>query len=186
MSRVEIINERLREAAKAGVEMELKAMLNDPECNVYSTDGFGGTALMYAASHGHTECVQLLLSVADAKGKDIYGVTALIYAVSGGHEACVRILLTVSDALAQDNCGTTALMCAAVKGNETCTHLLLPMSDAAAKDKFGMTAVDRARSGNHESLARFIDVYALAQSEQAAMNTPLYHGKPHRKSVPRV
>lgn len=118
VSRVKTINERLREAATAGVKVELKAVLNDSECNVYSTDGFGGTALMYAASHGHAECVQLLLSVADTKGKDIYGVTALIYAVSGGHEACVRILLPVSDVLAVDDGGQTAIDWARKRGLE--------------------------------------------------------------------
>ena len=102
------INERLREAAKAGSGAKLKALLIDPGCDALSKGVHGMTALMWAAYHGKKACVRLLLPASNAFAKDRTGMTALMLAAYGGHKACVEILFPVSEVLAASNNGTTA------------------------------------------------------------------------------
>ena len=183
---MEINNERLSAAAETGSEVELKALLLDPGYNPLFKDSRGMTPLIWAALNGHEACVQLLLPKSEALSASKSGLTALMCAAANGQANCVNILLPVSNALDKDRGGLTALMWAACGGNDACVRILLPVSDVLGKDNEGLTASALAKEKGYKSLAHFIDAYALAQSEQAAMNSPLYHGKPHRKSVPRV
>lgn len=96
------VNERLKEAAKTGSTVELKALLRDPGCNPLLMDDIGMTALMCAAHSGHEECVGLLLPVSDMLDKDSCGLTALMHAVRKGNEDCTRILLPKIDTLTKD------------------------------------------------------------------------------------
>ena len=185
------VNERLMNAARAGSEVDLIALLNDPECDVLAKSKDGTTALMRAAEHGNEGCIRLLLPASDALAQDNEGWTALMHAAYKGYKACVHHLLPVSDALAKANDGLTAnggltaLMWAAWSGHEACISLLLPASDASAKAADGRTASAWAHHHGHESAARFIDAYALAQSEQVAIGVAVSNeavrGRPARR-----
>ena len=180
------INERLREAAKNGDEVELKALLLDPSCDVLSKDEFNMTALMWAAGRGRKACIEILLPVCDPSSKTELGWTALTLAARYGHAACLAVLLQTGDALAGDVSGMTPLMWAAGYGYDACVKILLPASDALAKDRInGKTANGWAQSERHDRLAQFIDDYVLAQSEQAAI-AAVCPGALRRRTAPRV
>ena len=102
------INERLREAARTGSEVKLRALLHEPGCDALAQAKDGMTALMWAACKNHEACLGLLLPASDALAKDKEGMTALMWAACNGYEACVRLLLHASDALARDDNGLTA------------------------------------------------------------------------------
>ena len=180
------IYEKLRQAAKAGFELELRALLNDPECDALVQDNERMTALMWAACYGHETCVDLLLPTSDALAKSNNGWTALMWAAQRGHESCVGQLLPVSDALAKGKGGRTALMLAASYEKETCVGLLLPASDVSEQDEKGRTADKWAADRGHESLARFIDAYALAQAERAALGVAAGSGAPRGRVSRRM
>ena len=114
------------------------------------------------------------------------GRTALIWAAYHGSEACVKILIPVSNVLAKTDGGETALIWAASCGHESCVRLLLPVSDVLSKNKAGQTASDCARDSRHKSLARFIDAYVLAQSEQDSIGAAVCPGTPRKRAAPRV
>jgi len=59
------------------------------------------TALMLAAERGHSDCVEALLSVSDARCMTPRGLTALHWAAARGHARCVELLAPVSDASAR-------------------------------------------------------------------------------------
>ena len=86
------INERLREAAKAGTEAELKAFRQKPGCEAFSQDKNGITALMWAALYGHEECVRLLLPVSNALAQNEDGLTASTLARNDGHESLAQFI----------------------------------------------------------------------------------------------
>jgi ankyrin repeat protein len=53
----------------------------------------GSTALIYAARHGHTEIVRLLLANgADVNARDGLGKSALMYAAYGKHDRIIQLL----------------------------------------------------------------------------------------------
>lgn len=151
------VNERLREAARAGYEIEIKVLLCNLECDASAKDEVGMTALMCAACNGHGACVKILLTKKDVLIKDDNGMTALMWAASGGHDACIMILLPKSDASTTDYDGKTALMWAAWNGQQGSASLLLPISNALAKDNSGQTASDLAHDGGHEVLAQLVE-----------------------------
>ena len=64
------IHEKLREAAKAGSELELRDLLNDPEGDAWVQDNERMTTLMWAAIYGKEACVGLLLSASDVSEHD--------------------------------------------------------------------------------------------------------------------
>ena len=70
--------------------------------------------------------------------------------------------------------------------NDACVGLLLPGSDTLAQDDYGLAASRLAADCGHESLARFIDAYALARSEQAALGVAARSGTSRGRSAPRV
>ena len=176
------VNEKLREAAMVGSEAELKALLNNPECDTSSKDESGMTALMWAANCGQDACVRFLLPLSDASSQTKNGMTALMNASCYGYEACVGILLPAGSTWTKDKDGWTALMWAAYYGYEACVRLLMPASDPCAKTAGGLTAGDLARSQSHVSLGHFIDAYVLAQNERfdidAAVSPRALSGKP--------
>ena len=180
------VNEKVRRAAKAGSEVKLRALLHEPECDALAKDHRGMTALMVAACHGHEACVGLLLPKSDALAKDKGGLTALMWAARYSYETCVGLLLPASDALAQDDQGTTALIWSVLGGDDACVGLFLLASDALARDNNGFTASGLASKHGHESLAQFIDAYALAQREQAALGVAVCSGAPRGRAAPRV
>jgi ankyrin repeat protein len=56
-------------------------------------DGDGGTALMWAASHGSIKCVEVLLAMgADAMGSDKDGKSARDWALKNEEPECAMLL----------------------------------------------------------------------------------------------
>lgn len=112
------INERLMLAARAGNEVEIKALLVDPGCSALSKDANGVTALMYASYYGREACVRLLMPTSNALFGDENGWTALMHAAYSGNEACVRHLLPASAPLAVNRDGLAASSCARKRGHK--------------------------------------------------------------------
>lgn len=83
----------------------------------------GRTALMYSASLGNQECVDLLID-REAGIRNGQGWTALMMAAEAGHAACVKALQNHEESI-QALDGTTALMLAAENGHTECVSLLL-------------------------------------------------------------
>lgn len=61
------------------------------DCDPHDIDAVICSALMYAASEGHTDCVEALLA-AGADVKDYSGSMALMYAIEKGHTDCEKVL----------------------------------------------------------------------------------------------
>ncbi|CAE7788100.1 ANKRD50 [Symbiodinium sp. CCMP2592] len=138
------------------------------------------SALFAAASHGHGEVVQLLLSHGACKDTlDTRGstgaLTALMSAASQGYSSVVRVLLDVAaDTSVQDSYGRTALLLASgasktVKlsdgravlvshpGTTECVRLLLEAgADKDEGDEQGRTALIEASLGNHAQIAQLL------------------------------
>ena len=174
--KMNIVNEQLRAAARAGDATKLKALLLDPNCDTRSKDANGLTALMYAAYCGHTTCLSLLLPVSDPLARDEDYWTALMFAADSGFSSCVEALLPVSDVLAKDDDNWTALMLAACSGDLTCVQLLLPVSDIHAKNNKKQTASEMASEMGYAHLAMLVDAYAAAQIEKLALDSTISHG----------
>ncbi|TNJ28821.1 Ankyrin repeat protein 1 [Giardia muris] len=78
----------LIDAARLGQTDLVKLRLHE----IGFRDADGRTALMWAASNGHYDCVSLLKD-GEAGLQDDRGWTALMYAAWGGHVGCIRLLL---------------------------------------------------------------------------------------------
>ncbi|XP_012528978.2 protein TANC2 isoform X3 [Monomorium pharaonis] len=110
-------------------------------------DLVGRTALMFAASEGHTNLLELFLdkgSILETKDKE--GLTALSWACIRGSITAVQMLLDRgSDVNTNDNSGRTPLDLAAFQGNPKLVQLLLEKGAAVEHvDLHGMRPLDRA------------------------------------------
>ena len=106
----------------------------------------GQTALIYAAWHGHTDCVKALINArADVNAKgNFFGRTALIYAAKWSHTDCAKALIDAEgiDVNAQTDDGMTALMYVARNGKLKCLNALLTAgADVNAENNDGWTAL---------------------------------------------
>jgi ankyrin repeat protein len=124
--------------------------VGEPDVNARTVDGRDRTALMLAVLGGHSETVEVLLTVgkADTEIKDDRGFTALMMATYTGNNNVVEILLTIGKANveAKNDFGETALMLAADCGKADIAELLLRVgkADAEAKNKASVTALKKA------------------------------------------
>lgn len=131
---------------------------------IFRKDYNGNTALIIAASGGHTEIAVALLNKASdkdalARVQNRGGVTALMTAAGVGHtQTAMAIMNKVNDkdALAhiKDSYGTTALIQAAANGyTETQSAILQAVSDpdalARVQSKRGTTALMAAAANDH-------------------------------------
>ncbi len=81
-------------AASSGDLTAVQALLQEAATDTNAKDIFGRTALMYAASAGHTNIVLALLEDgADAQTKNINGGTALELAKARSYDDIVQLLL---------------------------------------------------------------------------------------------
>jgi ankyrin repeat protein len=137
------------------------------------------TALMYAAYHGHTEALEVLLQAeADAKAVRLGGTSALMDAAAGGHEDVVAsLLLAKANVDAADAHGLSALMHAARAGHDS---VMVPMVQAKAslnmKDKEGKTALAHAVTA--EVADRLILAGADARSRKDPFPEPRSRARP--------
>ena len=108
-----------------------------------------------AARYGATECVRLLLSIADPTLVDAseaghLRATPLMAAAVAGHTRCVELLLPLSDPAARDLYGETALTLAFFMGAPIeCQRMLLAVGDPADTDRNGMTLLMLAACDSH-------------------------------------
>jgi len=97
-----------------------------PERDVDARDNLGQTALMRAASEGHTDTVLTLLEAgANVNAKTDHGMTALLNAVGEGQTETVRVLLDAgADVNAKTQIGVAALTVATQAGHTEIVELL--------------------------------------------------------------
>jgi len=87
------LGEQLHTAARAGnhIEIERLIKLGAP---VDYVDNDHGTALLYATSHGHLNCAQILIAArAQVNHQDINGITALMCAVFANNQPACKLLV---------------------------------------------------------------------------------------------
>ena len=114
----------VRQAAENGRVECLQFLLSlIPSPNPSSLSG--DWALVDACTHGHTECVKLLLARRPPRSENIPG---LLEAAHGGHVECVKLLIPL---LSPDVDHTQALVNAA-RGHLECVKLLIPLCDPTA------------------------------------------------------
>ncbi|XP_033361933.1 protein TANC2-like isoform X2 [Bombus vosnesenskii] len=123
------------------------AILDDAASLLDQRDPAGRTALMLAASEGHTNLIELFLdkgSVLESRDKE--GLTALCWACVRGRLAAVQNLIDHgADVNTNDNTGRTPLDLAAFQGNPKLVQLLLEKGAAVEHvDLHGMRPLDRA------------------------------------------
>uniref|UniRef100_A0A7S4KPJ4 Uncharacterized protein n=1 Tax=Paramoeba aestuarina TaxID=180227 RepID=A0A7S4KPJ4_9EUKA len=82
------------EAAKRGNEEQIDELLKQPEYTIASVDGLGNTALHWAASGGHSDCVKYLLGKKIAlNAQNQNGDTALHKAVWRHHAETCKLIV---------------------------------------------------------------------------------------------
>ncbi|TNJ26723.1 Ankyrin repeat protein 1 [Giardia muris] len=109
---------RLMVAASLNDVDAVRAHIN--EAGQQAVNGF--TALIFAAKHGYTDCINILLPH-EARLQLDYGTTALMVATSNSHVDAVNLLMT-KEARMQDINGWSALMIAAYEGDDAIVYLL--------------------------------------------------------------
>jgi ankyrin repeat protein len=133
-------------------------------------DSMSMTALMRAASYGHSEIAHLLLEAGAAvNATDKLKWTALMVAAEGGHIEFVKLLLDEGiDVNAVSNDGRTALMIALMYGSFDFAQLLLEArADVNAQDKDRRTALMFASEKRHPGIVKSLieaGAYVNAQS----------------------
>jgi len=147
----EDLNKKLRDLLHLEItqeDLEESVRLIIAGADIDSKDNDGCTALMCAASMGHTAIVRLLVAkgaAIDSKGYN--GWTALMFAVDNGHTEIARILIDKGAAIDSKNTfGFTALMWAARGGRTEIVRLLIAEgADIDSKDIDGWTALKYAQ-----------------------------------------
>lgn len=103
-------------------------------------------ALAWAATHGHADCVELLIPLSDPRSTHSI---ALLLAAENGHAKCVELLIPVSG-LGEPLC--IALALAAENGHVECAKILLPIADAKHKNFYALQKAAFAGHGDCVSL----------------------------------
>ncbi|XP_049798922.1 uncharacterized protein LOC126234270 [Schistocerca nitens] len=189
---VVVAESRASASCPSGSADAILALVN-AGANVEAEDKDGLTALHCAASRGHTDCLETLLTLCGAQVDvmDSHGCTALFYAATLGHADATRLLLGHgADPNRQDRKGRTPAHCGAAKGQLETLRLLaahgaslwlrnvrgdLPLHDAVAS---GRTELVRWLLGRRPDAADVVmDHGALLnpvmRSGRGAMLTPL-------------
>lgn len=135
--RDEELSQAMRRAAKDGKVADIRALLDRGAKASTALDSYGMTALHYAAWHGRTDAVSLLLSAGssvDARNKD--HKTPLHLAAGNGRARTVRALLRKGASLSALNSdGQTPLDCAEFWGNVETAPALREACHAQAEGK---------------------------------------------------
>ncbi|XP_045483729.1 poly [ADP-ribose] polymerase tankyrase [Harmonia axyridis] len=139
--------DELLEAARAGAEDRLLALLNPLNVNCHASDGRRSTPLHLAAGYNRTRVVQLLLQHgADVHAKDKGGLVPLHNACSYGHFEVTEMLIKHgANVNANDLWAFTPLHEAASKSRvEVCSLLLSEGADPTQLNCHSKSAIDVA------------------------------------------
>lgn len=136
------------------------------------------TTLIYAAEHGHVECVkELLATKADVDEADWQRITALGWAVEGKHIDCVRELIAAKANIhyGENKGRESLLMIAAENGDAACVHeLITAKAEINYKDNYENTPLFKAAlSGNVLCVRELIEAKADVNPIMKSRNTPL-------------
>ncbi|CAB3378008.1 Hypothetical predicted protein [Cloeon dipterum] len=146
-------------AASAGSADAVLSLINAGAA-VEAADKDGLTALHCAASRGHTECLETLITLCGANVNviDNHGCTALFYAVTLGHADCTQLLLNFgADYDTQDRRGRTSAHCGAAKGQlETLKLLHTAGADLWKRNVRGELPLHDAVQSGRRELVRWL------------------------------
>ncbi|XP_023933463.1 ankyrin repeat, SAM and basic leucine zipper domain-containing protein 1 [Lingula anatina] len=166
-------------AAEVGDIEKLQRLLTAGQCDI-NVQGFAGmTPLHWAADHGHTQCVQLLLQHgADTMIQDWGGSSPLHWAAGNGRTQCVQLLLEHgADASIEDWEERTPLHLAAEHGHTQCVQLLLQHgADTSIQDCDEMTPLYYAAVRRHTQCVQLLLQHGADTSIQDRFykRTPLH------------
>eukprot|EP01013_Petalomonas_cantuscygni_P002562 TRINITY_DN12646_c0_g1_i1.p1 TRINITY_DN12646_c0_g1~~TRINITY_DN12646_c0_g1_i1.p1 ORF type:complete len:253 (+),score=39.91 TRINITY_DN12646_c0_g1_i1:67-825(+) len=160
----------LTSAAAAGNASILKALLQSlsptPEASVDSSVNHqtaqGRTALMYAVSKGHLECIQLLLAhgaAASIAVQDMFGATPLYRAAWNGDTRIIQTLLEALDTFARKSPPATfpgEVASAAAAPSDEDAHRRRCALVLNLADREGNTALHCAGAANHEDAGKLL------------------------------
>ena len=131
---------RLLAAAYVGDVRLVQALLASGVANVNDTDADGWSALLLAASQGHSQLARVLVGLgADVEFRLDGDVTPLHMASINGHSDIAAILVRAGANVDERSAdGKTALMIAAANGHDDVVTALLDLgADIETKDKHG-------------------------------------------------
>jgi hypothetical protein len=132
----------------------------------------GQTALSFAAAHGSSRVVQILLPLSDPNARDSLGRTALINAAARGDEACARMILAASDdktVRARSKEGQSALTAAFDRDADAVLRLLIADGRWSLTEpgKDGLAPMERAWRDRAWRCVRILAIKNGAQEEIA-------------------
>ncbi|KAJ5637503.1 hypothetical protein N7490_007382 [Penicillium lividum] len=177
----------LHVAAKLGNKAIIEILLDF--CNVNTPDLEQYTALHHAASVGHIEICQVLLSAkkVEVNARSKFQFTPLLLAASCGHEKVVSLLIEKqADIEAKDTYPKlTPLTKAAQNGHEAVVKVLLEKgADLEAKDETGQTPLSWAIENGHEVVVKvLLEKGADLEAEDKEGRTPLLWAAENRHEV---
>jgi ankyrin repeat protein len=175
-------NADLQEAAIIG-DKELMQHLLAKGCDPTIKDKFGATPLHYAAQHGHTKIIELLLENGHGLNPNIAdqdGLTPLHYAAQYGHaEATTSLLAHHANPNIADQDGNMPLHLAAEKGDiQSVSALLRQKAIVNIPNELGDTPLHLATENDHlETVALLLTQPYLADPTLANVEdgyTPLH------------
>lgn len=149
-----------------------------------STDMSGRTALMYAAEHGHSDCVREIIN--DTEGRkevrvqDKYMWSATMYAAQNGHVDCVSLLYEEFGLQRRD--GATALFTAVFWNRIECVKVLAPTeANMSTNDRYWQgerytPAMEAAKWGRSECLQELLG-YVDRQATDSNGNDVVYYAR---------
>jgi ankyrin repeat protein len=154
----------LCDAAQNGELERVRELVADGVLDVDWQDRNGRSALMYAASDGHTAVTEALVTAGaevDLQMKDgskkrwMDGMTALMVAAMSGHAAVANVLVEAeAEVDLQKNDGSSALMVAAMNGNAAVMEVLVKAgAQVDLRDEDGWTALIFAAKKGHAAVA---------------------------------
>ncbi|KAL9123429.1 MAG: hypothetical protein Q9187_000030 [Circinaria calcarea] len=168
----------LHVVALFGLHDAARKIVDSKEVDIDAKTYIGTTALMRAASYGHSELVRMLLAEgADPTKANWYGTSLHCAAEAGQCKAIKELLKTGMDIDMKDDFGRTALHCAAQEGHISAVHVLLEYgADPFARDEEGMAPIHYAAEGGYEEIVSWLLDYGadpFARDEEGM--TPIHY-----------
>jgi len=166
-----------------------------PTAEALHHESYGGTALMAAASSGHTEIAKILLAHKDCTPQLLYhrtvlGNNALTIAIMDRHTEIVKLLLEHKDCTPQlvnqtDELGQTVLFKAAYYGNTELIKLLLAHKDCAIQGCKGFTP-DKLEKPYPILLQTYLAMAGYSDDSYSSKISSFFGNRPHRSFIKKL